>query len=42
MPLQEAEGKLATINTSLKVLPLVVQITKSVELKELQQCVVKA
>ena len=39
--MQEAEGKLDTLRTSLKVMPLVVQITKAPDLKDLQQCVTK-
>ena len=34
--LQEEEGKLVTLKTSLRALPLVIQITKYAELKELQ------
>ena len=33
--LQEEEGKLTKLKTSLRVMPLMVHITKSVELKEL-------
>ena len=40
--MQEEEGQLATLKTSLRALPPVVQITKSAQLKELQQSVVKA
>ena len=35
--LQEARGKLETLNTFLKVIPLVIQITNAIELKILQQ-----
>ena len=40
--LQEAKGKLETLKTSLKGMPPVVQVTKVVELKALQQRVAKS
>ena len=40
--LQEAEGQLETLRTSLKVMPPIVQIMKEARLKELQQRVAKA
>ena len=41
MQLQQAEGKLETLNTSLKVISLLIQITNFIELKSLQQWVAK-
>ena len=40
--LQDEEGQLETLNTTLRTMPLVFQITKSKEMKEFQQCVGKA
>ena len=40
--MQEAEGQLATLRTSLKAMPLVVHITKVEELKDFLQRVAEA
>ena len=40
--LQDAKGQIETLKTSLRNMPLMVQITKSVELKDMHQWVAKA
>ena len=42
MQLQESVGQLATLRTLLKEMSPIIQITKEVELKELQQCIAKS
>ena len=42
MQVQEAEGQLTTLKSALKAMPLMVQITPTTELKDLQQRVARA
>ena len=42
MQVQEAEGQLTTLKSALNATPLMVQITRAAELKDLQECAAHA